>query len=295
MDIQKLIEEEMRKILKEAEAAAAAPKEVIFKNKNADAAKCVKLGVPLPNSIGLICGKSSRKPDDPKAFSAFLLKGFSWVAPNDENDYSVKTSDPALIKKYSRQPLKPRADVLELQKLMNKWLASKLNPTPYAFRGMQKSKRSSVNEDGLWGPKSQEGLDHIRSLDKNVPPNGSGIPKILQYFKSIEAQMAPLAPAAPTAAPVSATTAQPAVAPQEIASGYGSKQEPVEFEEFEKLSPKNKANKIVYYTKDDFVYGAKFNADGTAYTLTGKFPKVQQESKLIRKMIIQEVYKTLRK
>jgi hypothetical protein len=292
MDIQKLVEEEMKKMLKEDEPTAAAPKEVIFKNKNADAAKCVKSGAPLPNSIGLICGKSSQNDT---AFSASLLEKFSWVAPNDKNDYSVKTSDPALIKKYSRQPLKPRADVLELQALMNKWLASKLNPSPYAFRGMRGSKRSGVNEDGLWGPKSQEGLDRIRSLDKNVPPNGSGIPKILQYFKSIEAQMAPLAPAAPTAAPVSATTAQPAVAPQEIASGYGSKQEPVEFEEFEKLSPKNKANKIVYYTKDDSVYGAKFNADGTAYTLTGKFAKVQQESKLIRKMIIQEVYKSLRR
>jgi len=146
-------------------------------------------GINSPTDVYYLApaGSEGTKSKNDTIVLAHYIEGGKW----DKSDVTGKTRKD--IKKYSYKPRKPRTDVLELQKLMNKWLASKLNPSPYGFRGMGKSKRSEVNEDGYWGPLSQEGLNHIRNIDKNVPKEGSGIPKILDYFRSIENQMVPLA------------------------------------------------------------------------------------------------------
>lgn len=196
-----------------AAAAPAAQKEVVFKNdrervKKIDSTKYA--GKPLPGCIGLM-GRTDGRLD--------TADGFEWVHPEDDYEgpemYWVKTSDPAIIKKYSRKPLKPRLEVLELQKLINKWLRSSLNPENETYRGMEKSKRSKANEDGLWGPKTQRGLNHIRKFDTNMPPDGSGIPKIITYLKNIESKMVAAQPAQP-AQPAGATPptqASPTIVP----------------------------------------------------------------------------------
>ena len=304
MDIRKLVEEEMRKVLKEDEAA---PKGVVFKNpKNLPTCKAEN---EIPRgSIGLVC----KNKKNGSGLTKFPAEGFVWADSENEDSLDVKTSDPAIIKKYTY-----------IQQVR---IAQQIENAISKIKSIPTSKIKRVGD--IQGA--------VELLRKYFPLVGSKIPfpskqnyrdlttrlqAILTVIlknpdtvkKAYEQAQSEIAKEKETATqPVTATTAQPATSAaedqlaaqltasaataQEIKSGLGSRQEPIKFDELEAMSPKNKAGKIVYFSKNNAVYPAKFNVDGTSYTLLGgKFPNVQQESKLIRKMIIQEVRKALRK
>lgn len=314
MNIHKLVEEELNSVLKEEQGipAAQAPKEVVFKNnrKYVNSINTKKYaGKPLPQTIGLLGSDEGTVRVNQQA-------GFKWVHPEqdykEEDMYWVKTSDPALIKKYSYQPKKPRPEVLELQQLMNKWLFSKLNPAPFAYRGMERSKRSEVNEDGLWGPISQKALDHIREIDSKVPKKGSGIPKILAYFKSIESQMVPfVTDKKPTPKP------KP-IPPEQLTTGGSGQSSSFTFANMQffndwvaKQKPENLANKtfaihtggryentIIKYGPDGKPVGEPqkidFTPPGGKGTDLGTPENPLEESKNLRNMILKELMSALK-
>jgi hypothetical protein len=316
MDIQKLVEMELKKMLKEDEPTAAAPKEVIFKNKNADAAKCVKLGAPLPNSIGLICDKSSRKPEDPKAFSASLLEGFSWVAPKDENDYSVKTSDPALIKKYTYIQ-----QVRIAQQIENAISKIKSIPTSKIKRvgDIQGAVELLRKYFPLVGskvpfPSKQNYRDlttRLQAILTVILKNPNTVKKAYEQAQSEIAKEKET----PTQ-PATATTAQP-VAPEkavqpgpkvgastgEVLGGRGTSQEdPLRFATSQSAETffQRQAEKTTDKNFERNVYAQTANGQKFIVSILGGKAEMRpleplEESKLIRKMIVQEVRKALKK
>lgn len=341
MNVRKIIEEEINKLLEAEDAPAisikgeeeekpATAKKITIGSINKpleyDEFKEREKGINSPADVYYLApaGKVGTKSENDTIVLAHYIEGGKW----EKSDVTGKTRKD--IKKYSYKPKKPRPEVLELQKLMNKWLASKLNPSPYAFRGMGKSKRSEVNEDGYWGPLSQEGLDHIRSIDKNVPKEGSGIPKILAYFKSIENQMVPLATGEkPTAKPQGevipvATPAVPPAEPVPSAAATGPEKQGTintPFKSGEELTQYVQA--LVAQDKRDMLKGQKlYYMDGTDKyvipfdengkmtsptkigNLTPQPPRFtgagegrlgpQQESKSLRGMILKEILAALK-
>lgn len=293
MDIRKLVEEEMRKVLKEDEAA---PKEVVFKNPEQNKmAACKKEGEIPRGTIGIVCKQKA----DGTGLAKTAMAGFQWVDNAGESqNMDVKTSDPTIIKKYTyiqqvriaqqiynsiskitgtpTQTIKRVGDIQGAVDLLRKYFPLVGSKVPFP---------SKQNYGNL--------TTRLQAILTVISKNPDTVKKAYEQATSEVAKEKEAA--GQGVQPATGTVAQPATAPQESPSGYGSKQEPIEFDEFEKLSPKNKANRIVYYSKGDYMYGAKFNADGTSYTLIGRFPKPLEESKLIRKMIVQEVRKALTK
>lgn len=263
MDIRKLVEEEMRKVLKEDEPAAPTIK------VGADGIARFPAGRKQRDEMksnGIIVSEQREGDDKPYSYLSSTLEaqGYEWLT---EGAFGGVTENFIIHK--------PTANRYNFK--MAQQILTQIN----AILGKQQVSIKRIGD-------IQPSVDALRKAYPSEFPSKKGylgfrLPKILQWINSNKEKVKQVFSSGATVPKVKMSEGTKLYAvPTELAS------KGIAFQKLEGNLP-DTMSQLVFARQQDLI-----NA-GIAYKTAETTPETQQESKLIRKMIIQEVRKALKK